>query len=79
MAFDNGDIRKAYFSLQLLPDFRELLPASAEQSRNCNAAHARRGPEKDLRCAVLADHLRLDMSGIDAEVLAQVHAKTLAV
>jgi len=44
-----------------------------------DAANPRRGPQEHLCGAVIADHLRLDMGRVDAEVSAEMNAKALTI
>src|SRR5215471_7596755 len=79
MAFDDGDVRIAHLSLQLMLQLANPLAAPLEQCRHWNSADPCRGPQEHLRGSVVANHLCFDMRGIRAEVLAEVNAKSLAV
>src|SRR5262245_25316159 len=79
MALDDGDVRIAHLSLQLMLQLANPLAAPLEQCRHWNSADPCRGPQEHLRGPVVANHLCFDMRGIRAEVLAEVNAKSLAV
>src|SRR5262249_20977921 len=57
MAFDDGDVRIAPLSLQLMLQLANPLAAPLEQCRHWNSADPCRGPQEHLRGSVVANHL----------------------
>jgi hypothetical protein len=79
VAFNDSDVGVADVLLDTLAQVAQVLAALLEQVGEGNSADARRGPQEHLCGAVVADHLRLHMCCVDAEVLAEMNAKSLTV
>src|ERR1700722_8486024 len=73
---DDGDIGVTHVLFQLGSNIVKFFAALFGELRHWHACDARGRPQKDLGGAVVADHLRLYAFGIDAEMFAEMHAKS---